>query len=979
MHPGVRIPVGHRLRAAVFSLFLSFVSAAYAAEPDYRAAMAQGALLEALPLAEAALAKAQHGSRLWRDIASDVVQLQTDTARYAAAEATLSTLQSDLARNPDRALAATIAYRRGLLRLEQERYEESGAAHAEALKIRSALHGTNHPAVAEILADLGQTLSFLGRFDDAERAMRRALDIQSRILGPDAVKTSLTLTYLASHEEARGNAARARDLALRALRIQETQPNHPRTANTLFTLARAKAALGDRDGAIADLKRTLAIDRAGRGPTHPYLAIAQDELAALYDEVGAHQEARASREASFGINRSHLGPDHAYTLDSQAALAKAHRTVGAYAQAAALLRDLVPRLRASRGEASDDLLVALDGLGGALSLAADPTGAEAAYRQLLRLVEQRFGTEHGETATVLNNLGHILVSQGRYGDAEPILKRAIGMIERTLGRDHHMAGIALGNLGHVYLEQGLIEQARPLLQRSLEIMERIHGGDSLEVAKNLNNLALAELLGGWYEDSIESFGRAIAIIEAKLGTRHPQLTNPLNNLALERLGRGAEGRAPLTRAIAIAEASLGEDHTSTAALRHGMAKLLGGLGAFDEAQQHLDRTAKTFSSRLSPDHPKLADLLLTNAIFDMERDRRAAALDRLRQARAILEKRAALALASPALDATAELRKAEKTFLFHLTVLDRAETVSPADLAEAFEVAQLTQLGAAATALTRMAARFAAGDDGLAQRVRARQDAANQWTRADAALTEALGLPQIERDVGAEKAWHAQRDAAAARMRTLDDELASTFPRYQQMVGVRPMTLAAARNLLGPDEVLMTFLTIEEATAMIAVRGNETVLHLVEGGAADLAASVDRLRRGLDPTRISDESELHRFDTKSAHDLYKKLFAPAEHLLKGANHLFVVLDGALTSLPVGVLLTEPREADRHEFADYRTMPWLARRFPISVLPSVSALRSLRQLAGRPASRKICSASVIRCWTTIPAREQHRSPRQVPSR
>ena len=422
-------------------------------------------------------------------------------------------------------------------------------------------------------------------------------------------------------------------------------------------------------------------------------------------------------------------------------------------------------------------------------------------------------------------------------------------------------------------------------------------------------------------------------------------------MTLDRLGRGAEGRAPLLRAIAIAEEKFGDEHIRTAELRHHIAKLLGGLGAHDEGQIHLDRAMATFSIRLAPDHPRLANIRQTLAIYEMARNDRAGALDHLRQARAIFERRTVLALGSPLLDATAELRKAEQTFLLHMTVLRGDERITTEEVAEAFELAQLTQFGAAAGAVSRMAARFAAGDDNLATRIRARQDAADRAASADRALTEALSLSQDQRDLDAEELRVRQRDDATAQVRALDNALAKDFPRYQQMVGVRPMVLNAAQKLLGPEEVLITFTTIDEATAMVALRADRAQLHIIEIGAAKMSAAVDKIRRGLDPTQITDIKDLHRFDAAAAHALYNKLFAPAEALLQGARHVFVVPDGALTSLPVGVLLTEPPKADRHEFEDYRNLPWLARRFAISILPSGSALRSLRQYAGQPAFGK----------------------------
>jgi CHAT domain-containing protein len=67
-------------------------------------------------------------------------------------------------------------------------------------------------------------------------------------------------------------------------------------------------------------------------------------------------------------------------------------------------------------------------------------------------------------------------------------------------------------------------------------------------------------------------------------------------------------------------------------------------------------------------------------------------------------------------------------------------------------------------------------------------------------------------------------------------------------------------------------------------------------------------------------------------------------MLKGARHVFVVPDGALQSLPLGVLLSEAPKGEIKSFSGYRRAPWLARKYAMTTLPSVSSLRALRRFA-----------------------------------
>src|SRR5262249_37949302 len=83
------------------------------------------------------------------------------------------------------------------------------------------------------------------------------------------------------------------------------------------------------------------------------------------------------------------------------------------------------------------------------------------------------------------------------------------------------------------------------------------------------------------------------------------------------------------------------------------------------------------------------------------------------------------------------------------------------------------------------------------------------------------------------------------------------------------------------------------------------------------------------------------FDLERAHALYKALFGQVEDMIQG-KHLLIVPSGALTQLPFEVLITE--KPDQAEPLNFRRMSWLVRKHALTVLPSVSSLKALRQLA-----------------------------------
>jgi hypothetical protein len=138
----------------------------------------------------------------------------------------------------------------------------------------------------------------------------------------------------------------------------------------------------------------------------------------------------------------------------------------------------------------------------------------------------------------------------------------------------------------------------------------------------------------------------------------------------------------------------------------------------------------------------------------------------------------------------------------------------------------------------------------------------------------------------------------------------------------------------------------------------------LDGTSADIDIKVQALRCGLDQAAWDGEganrcSETLKsaytgddaragkplpFDLGRAHELYQALFGQLDDAIKG-KHLLVVPSGPLTSLPFQVLVTEkPSATIPADAAGYANAAWLAKSHAITVLPSVTSLKVLRQFA-----------------------------------
>ena len=161
----------------------------------------------------------------------------------------------------------------------------------------------------------------------------------------------------------------------------------------------------------------------------------------------------------------------------------------------------------------------------------------------------------------------------------------------------------------------------------------------------------------------------------------------------------------------------------------------------------------------------------------------------------------------------------------------------------------------------------------------------------------------------------------------------------------KPLEIGQAQALLDPDEAMLVYLVGDDISWLWVLRSSRAELYKLDIGAEALLAEVAALREKLDPVLNPD---LAPFDAERAHALYEKILMPAAALLDGAHQVFIVPDGALESLPFGVLVTQHPVADPKDPADHRHHRLVrAGDHAVSVLPSGRRLACEHRGASSP--------------------------------
>lgn len=583
--------------------------------------------------------------------------------------------------------------------------------------------------------------------------------------------------------------------------------------------------------------------------------------------------------------------------------------------------------------------------------------AEGAYLAALEVERTAFGDLSARVARTLSNLGILLRNMGRYAEAEDTLREALTAREASLGPTHPGIASTLIGLGVTMWSQGRYPEAERFLDRAVTIIGAAYGPTSPRIAAALNALATVYETEKEFAAAELTYRQALTALESRYPPDHPQVLVAKTNLAstLRFLERFEEAGRLAEEALFTARVAHGESHTRVGLMTNNLGGILRDQGDLDAADALYDTALRIARETFGPDHPDVAKVLHNKAKTARLRQDWTAADRLLARSIDILEPHLARYGTGRTRQAASERAAVRDVFLDRVEALEKRLATAQPDAASgdrkglmrtAFRTLQQAGHIGISSAVAQMAARFGADEPDLAELIARRNVLLNRWQELDDTLIEAAGEPVADRDPIAEADLRAGLQAVRDLVAALDETLHRRFPAFADLIAPAPVELEEIQRVLEPDEAILVLGAGERDSFGYLVRPDRALLYAAEPNADELSDLVQSLRRGLSPVTVAEAGGLMAFDTEAAFALYRDLLDPAEAALQGVTRLFIVPDGALQSLPVGVLLTERPAEPFEDVTDFRDAPWLIRRYATTVIPSVSSLRVLREVARR---------------------------------
>jgi non-specific serine/threonine protein kinase/serine/threonine-protein kinase len=249
------------------------------------------------------------------------------------------------------------------------------------------------------------------------------------------------------------------------------------------------------------------------------------------------------------------------------------------------------------------------------------------------------------------SLGWVAYREGAFDEALSHFERAVTIFVESLGPEHRFVATTLGYVGGGYWRAGKFDEAREAFDRSLEILTEVGLENDPIVVSTIWPEAIMLMDLGKHQEAQPLLEKALRLYELQFGPDHPIITGlcngpdhpnlvwPLANLAdiSHRDGDDEAADAGFSRALTIAERSLGKDHPDLVWLLNPYSQTRLALGDAAGAQRMLERALYLIQTNFGSHHLDAARVLERSGIHAYVSEDYDEALRRYRRALEIRE------------------------------------------------------------------------------------------------------------------------------------------------------------------------------------------------------------------------------------------------------------------------------------------------------------------------------------------------------
>lgn len=355
------------------------------------------------------------------------------------------------------------------------RFEQGESVLRRAIRTRTRAHGSSAPETVASRESLGVLLGDAGEYEAAERVLREVLDARETRLRDDPGTRAETKRHLAYVLRRQGQYEAAKALLEESLPVVESHvgEHSARAVEIRSSLGVVLQNMGEYDKCESLYRSVLAERRRQLASPHPKLAMSINSLATLLMNVGHLEEAESLFREALEMREALFGPDHPKVALTVNNLALVHRRQAHYRRAEPLFHRALSIRRTQLGKEHVSVAISLFGLAGLLHRTDRRRPALDAYEEALALFRTHLGRHHSFVARTQMGIGSVHLDLGNSDAAAESLRTGFDRVRRIHSDSSIEYALGAGRLGRFHLERGDTSRAKSLLTEGLTTLKAI--------------------------------------------------------------------------------------------------------------------------------------------------------------------------------------------------------------------------------------------------------------------------------------------------------------------------------------------------------------------------------------------------------------------------------------------------------------------------------------------------------------------------
>jgi serine/threonine protein kinase/Tfp pilus assembly protein PilF len=369
------------------------------------------------------------------------------------------------------------------------KHDEAESHLVKALEIRRELLSDAHPSTLSSISSMGSLRSAQAKYGEAMPYYVEALEGRRRVLGEEDPSTLNSIGSMGGLLYNQGKYDLAMPYFVEALEKKRRvlDDDDPSTLWSIGAMGSLLKKQGKYDEAMILYGEALKTRRRVLGDDDPETLLSINNIGLLLQDQGKYDEAMRYYEEALKGRRLVLTDEHPETLWSIASMGKLLIDLREYDKAKLFCEEALKKTSTYLHAEHPYRLVAIGNIGSLLYAQGKYAEAMPYYMGILNVMRQAFWSG--------NKMDGVLKDGGKYDEAMPYLVEALDTMRHVRGDEDRETLWLIGTMGGMLNAQGKYDEAMPYYEEALNTRRRELGDEDIDTLiswGNMGNLLIAQ-------------------------------------------------------------------------------------------------------------------------------------------------------------------------------------------------------------------------------------------------------------------------------------------------------------------------------------------------------------------------------------------------------------------------------------------------------------------------------------------------------